>query len=312
MIIGTLPTLVGDSSLALAENMVRHPLISAVRYNTGGDSPFEPLRILTMVKTMTDKYRKTLYVDLEGRQLRIARWTPFESGVVILNRDFSVKPPARIFIRNAGWFDLVAAKSAERKVYIENGPALRQYYFGESQSVHVIGGDFEIRGYLGGLDFEYIEAAKQLGISNFMLSFVEEESDLDDFYIHFPRRKRSKMSVVIKIESQKGLTLIRSRRMRVNEQLMAARDDLFLSFGENPVGIYEALKQIIKVDPNAIVASRILHGFQSTGIVTMGDIADIILMSRLGYQNYMFSDGIAKKFPEAIKLWEEIMPFMRK
>ncbi|HBX58018.1 MAG: hypothetical protein UW46_C0004G0019 [Candidatus Yanofskybacteria bacterium GW2011_GWF1_44_227] len=310
MLIGTLPTLVSPSTLIVAENMIAHPAIAAVRYNTGGDSPLAPLQILSMVKKMTDKYGKTLYVDLEGRQLRIARWTPFESGMVVLNRDFSVKPPARIFIRNAGWFDLVAAKPKERKVYVENGPALRQYYFGESQSTHIVGGDFEVQGYLGGLDFEYIEAAKQSGITNFMLSFVEDESDLDDFYVHFPRRKRSKMSVVLKIESQKGLAFIRSRHWRINERLMAARDDLFISFGENPVGIYEGLKQIIKVDPSAIVASRILHGFQSTGIVTMGDIADIILMSRIGYRNFMFSDGIAKKFPEAIKLWEEIKPSM--
>lgn len=312
MLIGTLPTLVNETALAQAEKMISHPLIASVRYNTGGDSPLEPLTILTKMKELTDRYNKVLYVDLEGRQLRIARWTPFDSGVVILNRDFNVNPPAKIFVRNAGWFDLVAANPAERKVYLENGPDLGNYYFGESQSVHVIGGDFKVVGYLGGLDDEYIKASKKLGIDCFMLSFVEEQTDLDGFYSRFTKKEKSKLSVVLKIESQKSVELIKNRRMPSNEQLMAARDDLFINFGDNPIGIIEALKKIISTDPKAIVASRILHGFQSSGVVTMGDISDVILMSKIGYKNFMFSDGIAKHFSRAVVIWEQLVPFLKK
>ncbi len=312
MLIGTLPTLVSISSLALAEKMVSHPLISGVRYNTGGDSPLEPLDILTRVKKLTDKYRKILYVDLEGRQLRIARWTPFDAGVVILNRDFEITPPARVFVRNAGWFDLVAADPTKRRVYLENGPDLDNYSFGESQSVHIVGGNFKVRGYLGGLDSEYIKNSRKLGINHFMLSFVEEEADLNEFYSHLPRKSKARPFLVLKIESQKSMGLISNRQMLLNEQLMAARDDLFISFDDKPVGIFEALKKIVEINPNAIVASRILSGFQSTGTITMGDISDIILMSRIGYKNFMFSDGLAKRFSEAIEIWEEIIPFLKK
>jgi len=311
MLIGTLGTLVSEKALVQAETMISHPLVAAVRYNTGGDSPFDPLTILTKVKELTDKHNKMLYVDLEGRQLRVARWTPFDSGVVILNRDFSVNPPARIFVRNAGWFDLVAANPADRKVYLENGPDLGNYYFGESQSAHVIGGDFKVAGYLGGLDDDYIETSKKLGIDRFMLSFVEEQADLDEFYSRFSKKERMKLSLVLKIESQKGVNFIKDRLMPVNEWLMAARDDLFISFGDKPIGIFEALKLIVKTDPNAIVASRILHGFQSSGSVTMGDISDVILMSKIGYKHFMFSDGMAKRFLKAVTIWEEIAPYLK-
>lgn len=306
MLIGTLPTLVSDSSLILAERMISHPLVLGVRYNTGGDSPFEPMEILTRMKELTDKYDKTLYVDLEGRQLRLARWTLFKRKALTLNRDFSVVPPAKVHVRGAGWFDLVAADPTQRKIYIDGGPDLGEYYFGESQSVHVIGGDFKVRGYLGGLDREYIRCSIKLGIACFMLSFFEEESDLKEFHSCFPRRIRRRQHKIFKIESQKALGFIRNRQIRPDEQLMAARDDLFLSFGDKPIGIIEALKDIIMADPFAIVASRILQGFQLTGGVTMGDITDIILMSRIGYKNFMFSDGLAKKFSEAIKIWEEM------
>lgn len=312
MLIGTLATLVNEATLAQAEKMISHPLVAGVRYNTGGDSPLDPLTILTKVQKLTNKYGKILYVDLEGRQLRIARWTPFNSGVVILNRDFSVNPPARIFVRNAGWFDLIAANPAERKVYLGNGPDLGNYYFGESQSVHIINGDFEVKGYLGGLDDDYIRAAKKLGIRNFMLSFVEKQTDLDEFYLRFPKKDKAKLSVVLKIESQKAVEFIGSRSLPTNEQLMAARDDLFISFGQKPVEIFDALKQIVKTDPEAIVASKILHGFQSSGVIAMGDISDIILMSRIGYKHFMFSDGIAKCFSPAINIWKEMSPYLKR
>ena len=316
MLVGTLPTLVGDSSLSLAEKIISHPLISAVRYNTGGGSPFKPIDILTQVKRLTDRYKKVLYVDLEGRQLRVARWIPFEAGTVTLNRDFEITPPARVHIRNAGWFNLVAADPAKRKIYIENGPkfGLGQYYFGESQSVHIVGGDFNVRGYFGGLDSEYVMASVKLGINHFMLSFVEYASDLDEFYGYFSERRGFKQSIVLKIESQEGLKFIQKRTLasNSNEKLMAARDDLLISFGDNPIGIFKALQDIIKADPNAILASRIMHGVQDSGEITMGDISDLILMSQIGYKNFMFSDGLAKYFDQAIKLWQKILPIMKK
>lgn len=309
MLIGTLPTSVSDRSFALAEQIVSHPLISAVRYNTGGDSPLTPLDILVKAKKLTDKYGKTLYVDLEGRQLRVARWTPYDAGVITLNRDFTSTAAARIHVRNAGWFDLTASNPAERKIYLENGPDLGNYYFGESQSVHVVSGDFRVKGYLGGLDREYISAAKKLSIRHFMLSFVEEENDIVEFRKQFSKKEREKLAIILKIESKRGVALIQNRSMRKCEQLMAARDDLFIGYGEEPAEMLQALRAIIARNSQAIVASRIFQGLSLTGTVMMGDISDVVLMSALGYKHFMFSDGLTKNFSDAIAAWEKMLPF---
>ncbi len=311
MLIGTLPTVTSDRSLALVEEIIAHPSITAVRYNTGGGSPLEPLEILEKIKRITDYHDKPLYVDLEGRQMRIARWTPFDAGSITLNRDFRVTPPARIYIRNAGWFDVSGAHIATRRLFIENGPALRNYYFGESQSAHVVGGHFKIKGFLGGLDSAYIEAAQKLQICHFMLSFVEEEKDVQEFYACFSKKERGNLAVILKIESKNGVQLIKQRPMIPQEHLMAARDDLFVSFGDKPVLILEALKDIITCDPFAIVASRILQGLWETRETTMGDIADIALMFRLGYRNFMFSDEAARQFSEIMSAWNDISTFLK-
>ena len=311
MLIGTLPTLMGDRSLIISEQMIAHSAVSGVRYNTGGDSPFNPKEILFRIKKLTDKYKKVLYVDLEGRQLRIAHWTPHDSGVITLNRSFDVSPPARAHIRNVGWFDLIAANLKQRKIYLENGPELGEYYFGESQSVHVVGGGFRVQGYLGGLDTQYIEAAIALGINHFMLSFFETSSDAKEFYQRFPRDIRAKQKVIFKIESQKGLEEIARIKLTSQQNLMAARDDFFLSYGGRSAEVITGLKKIISADPNAIVASGLLSGLQTAGMLSVNDISDVFLMIKMGYKNFMFSDGWARKFQEAAEFWMQIISYLR-
>lgn len=304
MLIGTLPTLVGDSSFASIKTMIAHPLIGAVRYNTGGDSPHAPADILAEIKRQTDFYGKKFYVDLEGRQTRVARWVPSDQKTLVINRDFDITPPAKVYVRNAGWFDLVAANPAERKIYLDGGPDLGAYYFGEGQSVHIIGGNFAVKGYLGGRDFEYIEVARELGINWFMLSFFEEAADRKQFYSFFPKRNRPQVG--LKIESQRGIDFARRGRLLIDERLVAARDDLFLSFGPRPDGIMPVLKEIVRIDSNAILTSKLLQGLQQTGNVTLGDMADLLLMKQFGYKHFMLSDGIAAGFESAIRIWQEL------
>lgn len=303
--IGTLPTFIDDSSFLLASRMLSHPAISSVRYNTGGDSPFTPTQIVSRLKALTVRYGKPVFIDLEGRQVRIAHWARFESGVVTLNRDFTLTLPAQIFIRNAGWFEVGGFDSKQRKIYLGKGPDLGEYYFGESQSVHILSPGLKIKGYLGGLDDEYIKMGKQFEIVNFMLSFVEGRGDVNEFKSRFTKKERQRLNLVLKIESQKGLEFAKSRDLLANERLMAARDDLFASFGSRPAGIVDALTAIIGADPKAILASKIMSGLQSAGALTMGDISDIFLMYNLGYRDFMLSDGMARHFDEAVAAWKQ-------
>lgn len=319
MLIATLPTLVGPEAQNLSEEILKHPLIDAVRYNTGGDSPYAPKQILETLKPIADRHGKILYVDLEGRQIRVARWTPFSRGVATLNRDFTIELPGQIHFRRAGWCDIMNALPEERKIFFKPHRMREEYYLGESQSVNVVTKNFEVKGYLQDFDFEYIKAAVELGISHFMLSFVESMEDISEFrgayYAHGVGRDLPKPNLVLKIESLKGLEFVKrlSKKTPKEFQLMAARDDLFLSFVDRRSEFLDALKLIVKRDKNAILASKIMSGLLDySNEVTIGDMTDIVLMNRFGYKHFMLPDELANCFTLAMQDWQEIiLPLLR-
>ncbi len=314
MLIATLPTLTGTQAEKLAEEVIKHPGIDGVRYNTGGDSPYAPKHILEIIKPLIDRYQKAFYVDLEGRQMRVAHWTPQSRGVVTLNRDFDIELPGKIHFRRAGWFEIISALPEEKKIFFKPVRTKEEYYFGESQSVHVIAKNFEVRGYLGGLDYEYIQESVNLGIANFMLSFVEEWADVMEFEETYQAcgrgRDLPKSNLVLKIESQKGIELVEknSKRTLAEFQLMAARDDLFLGFVQKRNRILDALKLIVAKNPRAILASKIMMGLlEYPHELTLGDMTDIKLMSQFGYKHFMLADELTDCFEEAMKNWQEIV-----
>lgn len=319
MLIATLPTITEMQSLGVATNIIAHPLINAVRYNSGGDSPLSPYEILAKLKFIADQYGKQLYIDLEGRQTRIAHWTPSERGSIEVNRNFSITLPAKVYVRNVGWFDVVNAVPENKKFYLSPKDGLRDYYFGESQSVHVVAKQFEVRGYLGGRDVEYINAAVSLGLRNFMLSFVESSDDVDEFYDAYyankPGKSFRKANVVLKIESVRGVEFVKRFGKKVLSafHLMAARDDLFISFVDQEANVIDALRLIAERDNDAIVASRIFSGLEYRGEIALSDIEDILLMQSFGYQRFMLSDGLVNKFSQTIEAWERtVMPMLEK
>ena len=177
MLIATLPTAVSDESFRIAESIIKHRDIQAVRYNTGGDSPYAAKEILGKLKVIADHHRKILYVDLEGRQTRVAVWTPQSRGSVILNRQFEIQLPGMIYFRKAGWCEIVNADIKNSKLYFRSKQMPDEYFLGEGQSVHVVANKFIIKGCLGGRDHEFVKAAAELGIDQFMLSFVESFDD---------------------------------------------------------------------------------------------------------------------------------------
>lgn len=308
MLIATLPTMVSAQSKKMAEIIISHPLIGGVRYNTGGASPYTPRQILETIKPVADSCGKTLYVDLEGRQVRIAGWTPFSRGTVTLNRDFTIELPAKINFRKMGWFEVVNALPEERKIFFEPCRTKQEWYLGESQSVHILAKKFEVRGYLNDSDLEYMAEASDLGIPNFMLSFVEYSSDVREFLNAYKKINHVLPDkIVLKIESQRGVKLLEGLSLHKRYRLMAARDDLFLAFADKRSQVLNALKLIIKTDPEAILASRLMSGllgYQEE--LTLGDITDIALMGKYGYKNFMLADEMTDVFESAMQNWQNI------
>ncbi|MBL7058058.1 hypothetical protein ISS03_01855 [Patescibacteria group bacterium] len=294
MLIVTLPAAHQEE---LMLDIISHPLVDAVRYNIGTCSAFSPKLTLKKILWLTQRYNKKLWIDLKGRQLRIAKWAVPQYGRIFLNHKIKLTCPAKIFFRGGDWSFVKVVRRNE--IFVDPLP---RHALGEGQAINIAGDDLEIEGNLTEDDREYLQEARALGINNFMLSFVEREEDLLDVWTIHPEAQ-----LVAKIESQKGMIFVENdyRKYTGRVNLMAARDDLYINIG--PKEILGALKKIVESDADAIVASRILCSLEQDWVVSLADLADVMLMKQFGYRQFMFSDGLSqRKFKESIAVWGEI------
>lgn len=301
-LIATLPAVHQERLLT---QIISHPLVSEVRYNIGVCSAYSPKETLTRILALTERFDKKLWIDLKGRQLRIVQWAVPNFGKIVLNHELEVDCPARVYFRGNDYSELKVARS--NVIYVDPPP---KYAVGNGQAINIHGNNLNIKGYFTEEDLAYVAASCELGINNFMLSFVENASDIDEFESLLSKQpfKLEKFSAILKIESPKGLELIDKYKLLPNYSLMAARDDLMINIGQNKAKILTALEQIIKCDKDAIVASRIFAGLENGGSILMGDLADIKLMQLLGYKRFMLSDGICNQhFEKAIQGWQDFL-----
>ena len=284
-IIGTLPP---PHQFDQLRRVAEHPLIDSARFNIGARTPDSPK--VTLEKLLKVMDGKKFWLDIKGRQLRITKWADQRFGDIELNHPIRVQLPATIYFR--GNQSSIITAITDNKIYVDPDPPSA---LGAGQAINIIGEGLEIDGYFTEEDLQYIEAAKELNIHNYMLSFVEKESDIADLVQLDPLA-----NIVAKIESPKGMQFVTDifPHYKGKIQLMAARDDLFINIGQNKLDILPALKTIITQDENAIVASRIATSFEKDAVVSLGDISDMKLMQEWGYKSFMLSDGIcAKKEP---------------
>ncbi len=307
----TLPPNVHGRSLATAKTMFEDSQVAAVRYNTGATTPKSPQVVLSELNELAQASGKAFYVDLKGKQLRVAQWTAHTYDKVKLNRPFEVELPAKIYFRGEGWVDIIAVDEDAQTIYLEPGQV--RFALGEGQAVNIVSENLTIHGYLTSQDSLYIEAAVGLGIDKFMLSFVESGSDILDFYnvYHSFAGSAKPAELVFKIESQKGLEFVSQLQgagLPENAHLMLARDDLALSLSDfGPDAMIATTKKLVAVDPQAIAASRIFAGLESPGVVTLDDVKDVYSLQKFGYRRFMLSDGISvKHFDAAMTAWREL------
>lgn len=300
-IISTLPPPHHEAQLNLT---IEHPFVTGARFNTGARSPYSPLQTLELILKAIGEVigEKEFWLDLKGRQLRVTKWAVPTYGDIELNHEIELAYPAEIIFRDGQASRI--KKVIRNKIYVEPSPPTA---IGDGQAVNISSSNLIIKGYFTEEDLLYIEAAKSLGIHNYMLSFVEEESDIIDMIKLDPDCK-----IVAKIESPKGLEFVRNifPRFKDRVNLMAARDDLFINIGRDKLAIIPALQELIQADPEAILASRLLTSLQSSSVVSLGDLSDLYLMSNLGYHNFMLSDGLCFKrepFLSALDILQEFV-----
>lgn len=291
-LIATLPAL---NNMDKIYQVFKNPHISEVRFNTGAQTPYSVIETLTILKELSIKYKKRVWIDIKGRQLRVIKWADPLYSCIELNHNIEIMYPARIYFRNGDEVNITHVQDGN-KVYVDPLP---KYALGAGQSVNIIAKNIEIDGYLTEKDKEYLAACKKLGFRYIMASFVESFKDWDEIHAILPRAK-----IISKIESEKGLELISQYRI---SRLMAARDDLFLQTGQN-YKMFEHLKSIIRSDPKAICASRIFLSLEKKDSIDFADFADLELMYQMGYRRFMLCDNICNYcFEKAMLAWEEFV-----
>lgn len=306
MLIATLPAV---HQQALMEKIIAHPLVGGVRYNVGAASGYSPKETLERVLELTGRYGKKFWLDFKGRQLRITQWAVPNYGKIVLNHEIEVDLPAKVFFRGNDWSELKLVRG--NVIYVDPPP---RQAVGAGQAINIHGENLRINGYLTDDDYEYLQAACELDIRNFMLSFVEEIGDVEDvenFLDMTPRYDKSRPTeYVLKIENPKGLDFTASdaAKSRQDLVLMAACDDLMVNIGDNKAEMIRALERIIAIDPEAIAASRIFSGLENGGEVALADWSHLALLELMGYQHFMLSDGISiRHFDAAIKAWQDFL-----
>jgi pyruvate kinase len=303
------------------DKLASMPVITGVRLNTvmpikGELSDF----LVNLKKTMGEK---DIWIDLKCRQIRTSHGFFFkapESGIrhyKIDGKDVVLDPsdPRTLgTLRTPPWAEL----KIDRKIKLDlsKGPVkcwfqdgYDQAYIAEvvdgdtlimldgpkrvvggGESINILDPSLEIEGYFTDLDLKWIEAAKKANIHTYMLSYVEQDSDIDDLLKLDPDA-----IAVAKIESVKGVEWAKNSYIKYSKhlRLMAARGDLYVEVGmPRPEKILKALYKIIKADKTAILASRILTSLREKHRPTCSDITDIACMIQMGYKNFMVGDDI--------------------
>lgn len=274
------------------DEVAAHPIVSGLRLNT-----VMPLReSFRDVLARLSKFNQPLWVDLKGRQLRVAEpaMPPFTE--IKLSHVIRVDTPVDAYFSDGNERVRVAAVDGNRLI-MEDGP---RRMVGPGESVNIIHPSLEIEGTLTDTDRAYLTAMKQLGLTKVLLSYVESARDVDEVKSLLPNAE-----VVAKIETRKGLDFARWERAK-HGQLMAARGDLYVEVLQ-PHRIIPALKTIIQTDPNAIAASRILDSLAWTSVPVSADISDVAFLMEIGYRTFMLGDQVCMKrdsVMEALSLLE--------
>jgi len=293
MLITTLPS---ADNLGLIEKMYSCPEIGGARYNVGIRTSLDVAHALARVKDVADRYSKKLWIDLKGRQLRIAKWADPTYGDIELNHEIEVELPAKIFFRGNDSSNIVYVRA--NRIFVNPDP---KYAVGQGQAVNVIGDNLRIKGdFLSELDKEFVEVGRNLGIHDYMASFFHGSADAREIKKIDPEAR-----IVMKIEDISGLEYVGRHYSKEKGNLMAACDDLMINIGKNKTRMIQALELIVNRDSGAIAASHLFTSLLN-GCLSLTDISHLKLLCDMGYRNFMLSDSVSHKhFEEAVKLWKD-------
>lgn len=274
--------------------VAEHPLVSGLRLNTVMPLKEGPREALERLGALG----KPLWVDLKGRQLRVvgAAIPPYTE--VRLSHPVRVKTPVDAFFSDGNECVRVAAVDGDRLI-LEDGP---RRLVGPGESVNIVHPTLRVEGTLTETDRAYLAAMRDLGLRRVMLSYVETPADADEVRALLPDAE-----IVLKIETLKGLAYARQHRA-TQGRLMAARGDLYVEV-LHPHRVIGALRNIVRADPAAIVASRLFDSLAHIPVPVSADIGDVAFLLEIGYRTFMFGDHVCLRrdsIIEALNLLEAV------
>ncbi len=307
------------------KDVIAHPSVSGVRINTVMPVKESLEDMLTRIKGLAGG--KDIWIDLKCRQIRTSHGSNFYKAPPlpeperpreynIFGRTFrletshpkahgdlvtppwaSIKLTHKIKLDTSKgpvkcWFqdgydvaEIVEVVNGDTLIML-NGP---KRVVGGGESINILHPSLEIEGFFTEYDLRYIEAGRKAGVHNYMLSFVEQDSDIGEMLALDPAAK-----ILAKVETMKGIEWCRNsyhKHRSRNVRLMAARGDLYVEVGR-PDKILRALKKIIDSDSGAVMASRILTSLRENPRPICPDITDIAAMWQMGYKTFMIGDDI--------------------
>lgn len=275
-----------------SRQILQSPLIEGVRWNTG--APTLDMKIKVLKGFQRNIYPIKGWVDLKTRELRITKKATVPYNYLELNHKIEVETPTAMYYNEGKNVVIIKDVFDENKLMVklpDNYTGKETIKFGEGASINIPDDSLKIKSYLTQTDKEYIEAAKQIGLHNYLLSFVESTEDIKDLLKLDPNA-----NIIAKIESKKGLHFVENEfgQVKNNVRLLAARADLYVEL-DRPHEILGALRLIIEKDPNAIAASRILESFIDLKRIPLcADFTDLGFLLEIGYKTFLLGDDLCQ------------------
>lgn len=271
------------------QRFANDPRITGIRLNSAMMSNPELDHELELIqKTPTSN---PLFFDVKGRQMRVTEVIPNKDNLIIqLNHPIEVKTPCVVLFKAGADQALLHHLEDDGHTLVFDGGPTYKVVAGES--LHIRDKSLVIKGDIfTPLELEKIAKVKAAGFSKYFLSYVEKQSDIDQFQ----ELVGKDAEIWLKIESIPGMQFIQKDfKKRDNLVLVAARGDLFVEL-DKPHHMIDALRLIIEKDPRACVGSRLLLSVINSPVPSCADLVEIAWLHDIGYRRMMLCDEICLK-----------------
>lgn len=275
------------------KDIARVPEVAGFRFNTG-------LPLAGDLASHLEDYarlagRDRLWVDLKSREIKLLAATTISpsSKVLEINHEIEATPPFALYYNEGRDLLQIERVSGGNKLHVYLPPRVPVDFaitFDAGASFNIPDARV-LDGPLTARDRAFIIAAREAGIHTYCLSYVEDRADIEAV-----RAIDQGATIIAKIESKRGLQLVQrdaGQPWLAGTRLMAARGDLYVEL-DRPHEILSALATIIKADPRAIGASRVLLSMQSPDAMpACADICDVGFMMGLGYTAFLLGDEMS-------------------